>query len=151
MLVGIDSIENGAAKPVMSVKVEQEREYGDVKSECETDVRLAVIDSDSGEEYSLTLEVEESAETVGEQVKYEAEADVYLLDAEEELVTIKVEQETGLTAESIITADAVRPGAMSMAEFKNLVEGFGNTATAALIGALQKLPASVLMLLMTPQ
>lgn len=144
-----DSLNKGAAQPVISVNVVQEQEYGETKSEEDTDIAITIVDSESGEEVGFVIEVDMEAEILAEGVvKAESEMDIALKGMEEELITIKVDQVTGAAAESIAVADAVRPGQMTDEEFAAMVNGLGDNVMNVLIQALQCLPASTLELMM---
>ncbi|MBP3636965.1 MAG: hypothetical protein J6K13_05350 [Clostridia bacterium] len=144
-----DSLNNGTAQPVIAVNVKQEKEYGETKSEEDTDIAITVVDSDSGEEVGFVIEVDMEAEILAEGVvKAESEMDIALKGMEEELITIKVDQVTGAAAESIAVADAVRPGQMTDEEFAAMVNGLGDNLMNVLIQAMQCLPASTLELMM---
>lgn len=147
--VGIASIANGAAEPVVTVDVNVEKEYGETESEEDAEIAVTIIDSESKEEISFRLEIESEAKKVGEDVTYESDMDLYILGMEEELLCIKVKQETGSAPESIMDADAIRPGKMTEDEFNTfLTNDVANNAMMALMGAMQNLPTSVLMLFM---
>lgn len=146
--LAIDSIENEAAKPVMNVAVNLEKEYGETKSEDEMDIVVTITDSDDGQEVSFRVEIESEAEKISEEVvMYESEIEIYLMDSEEDLFTIHVNEVTGAAAESIVTADAVRPGAMTDEEFNAYASEVTGTAMVSLFSALQYLPESILMLM----
>ena len=82
-------------------------------------------------------------------VLYEAELDLYILGMEEELFTIEVDQLSGKAVDSIVTADAVRPGTMTEDEVAQYVNNdVMNALMNALMGLVQNLPASVLSLVM---
>ena len=147
--VGLAAIANGVAEPVLAVEVNVEKEYGETESEEDIDIDVTITDSESKEEFTFSIEVETEAKKVGEDVTYESDMDLYIMGLEEELLCIKVKQETGTAPASIATADAVRPGQMTEEEFNSyLTNDLANNAMIALMGAMQKLPTSVLMLFM---
>jgi len=147
--VGIASIKAGVAEPVITVDVNVEKEYGETESEEDMDINVTIIDSESKEEFSFRIEIESEAKKVGEDVAYEMDMDLYIMGMEEEILCVKAYEETGSAPETIVTADAVRPGQMTEEEFSSfLMEDVANNAMNALTGALQKLPTSVLMLLL---
>lgn len=148
--VGIASIENGVSEPVITVSVLLEKDYGETESDESMIVDVVVTDSDSGEEVSFKIEMDSEAEVLAEGgVLYEAEMALYILGMEEELFTINVEQLSGTAVDSIVTADAVRPGAMTEDEVAEYVNGdVMNAMMNTLMGLVQNLPASVLSLLM---
>ncbi|MBQ7305220.1 MAG: hypothetical protein IJW85_03345 [Clostridia bacterium] len=148
--VGIASIENGVSEPVVTVSVLLNKNYGETKSEENMIVDVVVTDSDSGEEISFKIDMDSEAEVLADGgVLYEAELDLYILGMEEELFTIEVEQLSGKAVDSIVTADAVRPGAMTEDEVAQYVNNdVMNALMNALMGLVQNLPASVLSLVM---
>lgn len=150
--VGIASIKEGVAEPVITVDVNVEKEYGETESEEDMDIVVTIIDSDSKEEISFRVEVESAAKKVGEDVAYEADVDLYMMGMDEEILCVKAYQETGSAPESIMTADAIRPGQMTEEEFNSfLTNDVANNALSALMGAMQNLPTSVLTLLLGGQ
>ena len=150
--VGIASIKEGVAEPVITVDVNVEKEYGETESEEDMDIVVTIIDSDSKEEFSFRVEVESEAKKVGEDVAYEADVDLYMMGMDEEILCVKAYQETGSAPESIMTADAIRPGQMTEEEFNSfLTNDVANNALFALMGAMQNLPTSVLTLLLGGQ
>lgn len=148
--VGIASIENGVSEPVITVSVLLNKNYGETKSEENMIVDVVVTDSDSGEEISFKIDMDSEAEVLADGgVQYEAEMDLYILGMEEELFTIEVEQLSGKAVDSIVTADAVRPGTMTEDEVAQYVNNdVMNALMNALMGLVQNLPASVLSLVM---
>lgn len=148
--VGIASIKNGVSEPVITVSVLLNKNYGETKSEESMIVDVVVTDSDSGEEISFKIDMDSEAEVLADGgVQYEAEMDLYILGMEEELFTIEVEQLSGKAVDSIVTADAVRPGTMTEDEVAQYVNNdVMNALMNALMGLAQNLPASVLSLLM---
>lgn len=148
--VGIASIKNGVSEPVITVSVLLNKNYGETKSEESMIVDVVVTDSDSGEEISFKIDMDSEAEVLADGgVQYEAEMDLYLLGMEEELFTIEVEQLSGKAVDSIVTADAVRPGTMTEDEVAQYVNNdVMNALMNALMGLAQNLPASVLSLVM---
>ena len=148
--VGIASIENGVSEPVVTVSVLLNKNYGETKSEENMIVDVVVTDSDSGEEISFKIDMDSEAEVLADGgVQYEAEMDLYILGMEEELFTIEVEQLSGKAVDSIVTADAVRPGTMTEDEVAQYVNNdVMNALMNALMGLVQNLPASVLSLVM---
>lgn len=148
--VGIASIKNGVSEPVITVSVLLNKNYGETKSEENMIVDVVVTDSDSGEEISFKIDMDSEAEVLADGgVQYEAEMDLYILGMEEELFTIEVEQLSGKAVDSIVTADAVRPGAMTEDEVAQYVNNdVMNALMNALMGLVQNLPASVLSLVM---
>lgn len=148
--VGIASIENGVSEPVITVSVLLNKNYGETKSEENMIVDVVVTDSDSGEEISFKIDMDSEAEVLADGgVQYEAEMDLYILGMEEELFTIEVEQLSGKAVDSIVTADAVRPGTMTEDEVAQYVNNdVMNALMNALMGLVQNLPASVLSLIM---
>ena len=147
--VGIASIENGVSEPVITVSVLLNKNYGETKSEENMIVDVVVTDSDSGEEISFKIDMDSEAEVLADGgVQYEAEMDLYILGMEEELFTIEVEQLSGKAVDSIVTADAVRPGTMTEDEVAQYVNNdVMNALMNALMGLVQNLPASVLSLI----
>lgn len=148
--VGIASIKNGVSEPVITVSVLLNKNYGETKSEENMIVDVVVTDSDSGEEISFKIDMDSEAEVLADGgVQYEAEMDLYILGMEEELFTIEVEQLSGKAVDSIVTADAVRPGTMTEDEVAQYVNNdVMNALMNALMGLVQNLPASVLSLVM---
>ncbi len=148
--VGIASIENGVSEPVITVSVLLNKNYGETESEENMIVDVVVTDSDSGEEISFKIDMDSEAEVLADGgVLYEAEMDLYILGMEEELFTIEVEQLSGKAVDSIVTADAVRPGTMTEDEVAQYVNNdVMNALMNALMGLVQNLPASVLSLVM---
>ncbi|MBP3453634.1 MAG: hypothetical protein J6M20_07955 [Clostridia bacterium] len=148
--VGVASIENGVSEPVITVSVLLNKNYGETKSEENMIVDVVVTDSDSGEEISFKIDMDSEAEVLADGgVQYEAEMDLYILGMEEELFTIEVEQLSGKAVDSIVTADAVRPGTMTEDEVAQYVNNdVMNALMNALMGLVQNLPASVLSLVM---
>ena len=148
--VGIASIENGVSEPVITVSVLLNKNYGETKSEENMVVDVVVTDSDSGEEISFKIDMDSEAEVLADGgVRYEAEVDLYILGMEEEMFTIEVEQLSGKAVDSIVTADAVRPGTMTEDEVAEYVsDDVMNALMNALMGLVQNLPASVLSLFM---
>lgn len=148
--VGIASIKNGVSEPVITVSVLLNKNYGETKSEECMIVDVVVTDSDSGEEISFKIDMDSEAEVLADGgVLYEAEMDLYILGMEEELFTIEVEQLSGKAVDSIVTADAVRPGTMTEDEVAQYVNNdVMNALMNALMGLVQNLPASVLSLVM---
>ena len=148
--VGIASIKNGVSEPVVTVSVLLNKNYGETKSEENMIVDVVVTDSDSGEEISFKIDMDSEAEVLADGgVLYEAELDLYILGMEEELFTIEVEQLSGKAVDSIVTADAVRPGTMTEDEVAQYVNNdVMNALMNALMGLVQNLPASVLSLVM---
>ncbi len=148
--VGVASIENGVSEPVITVSVLLNKNYGETKSEENMIVDVVVTDSDSGEEISFKIDMDSEAEVLADGgVLYEAELDLYILGMEEELFTIEVEQLSGKAVDSIVTADAVRPGTMTEDEVAQYVNNdVMNALMNALMGLVQNLPASVLSLVM---
>lgn len=148
--VGIASIKNGVSEPVITVSVLLNKNYGETKSEESMIVDVVVTDSDSGEEISFKIDMDSEAEVLADgSVQYEAEMDLYILGMEEELFTIEVEQLSGKAVDSIVTADAVRPGTMTEDEVAQYVNNdVMNALMNALMGLVQNLPASVLSLVM---
>lgn len=148
--VGIASIKNGVSEPVITVSVLLNKNYGETKSEENMIVDVVVTDSDSGEEISFKIDMDSEAEVLADGgVQYEAEMDLYILGMEEELFTIEVEQLSGKAVDSIVTADAVRPGTMTEDEVAQYVNNdVMNALMNALMGLAQNLPASVLSLVM---
>ena len=148
--VGIASIKNGVSEPVITVSVLLNKNYGETKSEESMIVDVVVTDSDSGEEISFKIDMDSEAEVLADGgVQYEAEMDLYILGMEEELFTIEVEQLSGKAVDSIVTADAVRPGTMTEDEVAQYVNNdVMNALMNALMGLVQNLPASVLSLVM---
>ncbi|MBQ7865367.1 MAG: hypothetical protein IJ350_03280 [Clostridia bacterium] len=148
--VGIASIKNGVSEPVITVSVLLNKNYGETKSEECMIVDVVVTDSDSGEEISFKIDMDSEAEVLADGgVQYEAEMDLYILGMEEELFTIEVEQLSGKAVDSIVTADAVRPGTMTEDEVAQYVNNdVMNALMNALMGLVQNLPASVLSLVM---
>lgn len=148
--VGIASIKNGVSEPVITVSVLLNKNYGETKSEENMIVDVVVTDSDSGEEISFKIDMDSEAEVLADGgVQYEAEMDLYILGMEEELFTIEVEQLSGKAVDSIVTADAVRPGSMTEDEVAQYVNNdVMNALMNALMGLVQNLPASVLSLVM---
>lgn len=148
--VGVASIKNGVSEPVITVSVLLNKNYGETKSEENMIVDVVVTDSDSGEEISFKIDMDSEAEVLADGgVQYEAEMDLYILGMEEELFTIEVEQLSGKAVDSIVTADAVRPGTMTEDEVAQYVNNdVMNALMNALMGLVQNLPASVLSLVM---
>lgn len=148
--VGIASIKNGVSEPVITVSVLLNKNYGETKSEENMIVDVVVTDSDSGEEISFKIDMDSEAEVLADGgVRYEAEVDLYILGMEEEMFTIEVEQLSGKAVDSIVTADAVRPGTMTEDEVSEYVsDDVMNALMNALMGLVQNLPASVLSLIM---
>lgn len=148
--VGIASIKNGVSEPVITVSVLLNKNYGETKSEENMIVDVVVTDSDSGEEISFKIDMDSETEVLADGgVQYEAEMDLYILGMEEELFTIEVEQLSGKAVDSIVTADAVRPGTMTEDEVAQYVNNdVMNALMNALMGLVQNLPASVLSLVM---
>ena len=148
--VGIASIKNGVSEPVITVSVLLNKNYGETESEENMIVDVVVTDSDSGEEISFKIDMDSEAEVLADGgVLYEAEMDLYILGMEEELFTIEVDQLSGKAVDSIVTADAVRPGTMTEDEVAEYVSGDVMDALLnALMGLVQNLPASVLSLIM---
>lgn len=148
--VGIASIKNGVSEPVITVSVLLNKNYGETKSEENMIVDVVVTDSDSGEEISFKIDMDSEAEVLADGgVRYEAEVDLYILGMEEEMFTIEVEQLSGKAVDSIVTADAVRPGTMTEDEVAEYVsDDVMNALMNALMGLVQNLPASVLSLFM---
>lgn len=148
--VGIASIKNGVSEPVITVSVLLNKNYGETKSEENMIVDVVVTDSDSGEEISFKIDMDSEAEVLADGgVQYEAEMDLYILGMEEELFTIEVEQLSSKAVDSIVTADAVRPGTMTEDEVAQYVNNdVMNALMNALMGLVQNLPASVLSLVM---
>lgn len=148
--VGIASIKNGVSEPVITVSVLLNKNYGETESEENMIVDVVVTDSDSGEEISFKIDMDSEAEVLADGgVLYEAELDLYILGMEEELFTIEVDQLSGKAVDSIVTADAVRPGTMTEDEVAQYVNNdVMNALMNALMGLVQNLPASVLSLVM---
>lgn len=144
--VAVASLKGDVAEPVVNVDVTVEKEYGETESEEDVLVAVTIVDSDSKEEISFAVEVETEAKLVGEDVVYASDIDVSAMGIEE-ILCIKVTETTGEAAESIVTADAVRPGQMTEEEFNTYVtEDVANSAMNALMGLIQNLPASALSL-----
>ena len=143
--MGMAFIEDGVSNDLMRLSVLQEKEYGDVKSECDTEVIVTIID---GEEMNIKIDVDEEAEKINDvDVRYSAEIELSLPGVVEEVFTVNVDQVTGEAAPSIISADALLPGAMTDDEFNAYAGTVMEAAQTALINMIQYLPSSVLMLL----
>lgn len=148
--LAVDSVEGGVNTPVIQVAVDLEKEYGETEAEEEMEFAVTITDSDSGEEIGFRFEMESSAEKYSDvDVMYEAELELYIMDQEEEVFTIKVNEVTGTATDSIVAADAVRPGAMTDDEFTAFLnEDVMMALQNALVVAVQNLPASILQLMM---
>ena len=145
--VAVASLKDNVAEPVVNVDVTVEKEYGETESEEDVLVAVTIVDSDSKEEISFAVEAETEAKLVGEDVVYESDIDLNVMGIED-LLCIKITETTGEAAESIVTADAVRPGQMTEEEFNAYVtEDVASNAMNALMGLIQNLPASALSLL----
>lgn len=145
--VAVASLKDNVAEPVVNVDVTVEKEYGETESEEDVLVVVTIVDSDSKEEISFAVEAETEAKLVGEDVVYESDIDLNVMGIED-LLCIKITETTGEAAESIVTADAVRPGQMTEEEFNAYVtEDVASNAMNALMGLIQNLPASALSLL----
>lgn len=145
--VAVASLKGDVAEPVVNVDVTVEKEYGETESEEDVLVVVTIVDSESKEEISFAVEAETEAKLVGEDVVYESDIDLNVMGIEE-LLCIKITETTGEAAESIVTADAVRPGQMTEEEFNTYVtEDVASNAMNALMGLIQNLPASALSLL----
>ena len=146
--VGIASIENGVSAPVITVSVLVNKNYGETESE--EDMIVDVVITDDEEEVSFKLDIESEAKKISDaEVAYESEIELYVLGLEEELFTINVDQLSGKAVDSIVTADAVRPGAMTDDAFATYVnEDVMGALMNALMGLVQNLPSSVLNLFM---
>lgn len=145
--VAVASLKDNVAEPVVNVDVTVEKEYGETESEEDVLVAVTIVDSDSKEEISFAVEAETEAKLVGEDVVYESDIDLNVMGIED-LLCIKITETTGEAAESIVTADAVRPGQMTEEEFNTYVtEDVASNAMNALMGLIQNLPASALSLL----
>ena len=117
------------------------------------EIAVTVIDTDSGEEISFRMEVDSEAKKINDQdVAYECEMDIYIMGQEEEIFTVKAYEETGNAPESIISDAAVRVGQMTEEEFNTFLNDEVMVSLQnALVGAVQNLPSSVLMLMMQQQ
>lgn len=145
--VGVASIADGVSEPVIQVDVNVEGEYGETESEEEADVEITITDSESKEEFAFRFEAESEAKKVGDDVVYEEEVDFYIKGVEEKILCVKLNLETGKEPAAINTSDVVRLGQMTEEQFNTfLSKDLSQNAYMALMGAMQKLPTSVLML-----
>lgn len=143
---GIGSIEAGVTAPMLGLDVKAEKEYGDTEAELDLEALLTIVSD--GQEITLGLDMDKETKMNGQDAVYECAMDISFMG--EELLHIGMTAATGEAAPSIITADAVRPGQMTEAEFNTYAEETVLPALQmALINLVQNLPASILSLMMS--
>ena len=135
-------------KPVMSVAFALDMDHAETTAKDQMVVDMVVVDDNSKEEMGFTIKADLNGAKDGEDATLQADVKFFLMGAEKELFTVKVEAATGTAAPSIVSDAAVRPAPMEDAEFNAFVGQALQSMQVVLATALQSLPTSVLQLMM---
>ena len=130
--------------PILSLAAELLKEREETSARDQLNVTMTL--TDSGKSQSVTLTADASAEQNGEDVDFQVCGKLYLPGCTAETITVNAQLTTGETETSIVTEDAVRPGAMTDDEFNAFLGKVAQSAQTALLVMLQNLPDSVLQL-----
>ena len=130
--------------PILSLAAELLKEREETSARDQLNVTMTL--TDSGKSQSVTLTADASAEQNGEDVDFQVCGKLYLPGCTAETITVNAQLTTGEAEPSIVTEDAVRPGAMTDDEFNAFLGKVAQSAQTALLVMLQNLPDSVLQL-----
>ena len=130
--------------PILSLTAELLKEREETSARDQLNVTMTL--TDSGKSQSVTLTADASAEQNGEDVAFQVCGKLYLPGCTAETITVNAQLTTGEAETSIVTEDAVRPGAMADDEFNAFLGQVAQSAQTALLVMLQNLPDSVLQL-----
>ena len=130
--------------PILSLTAELLKEREETSARYQLNVTMTL--TDSGKSQSVTLTADASAEQNGEDVDFQVCGKLYLPGCTAETITVNAHLTTGEAETSIVTEDAVRPGAMADDEFNAFLGQVAQSAQTALLVMLQNLPDSVLQL-----
>ncbi len=109
------------------------------------DLTLSVWPTRDGQPMAVTFKEMLSEQDLGDHAEGNFNAKISI-EGMGDLLTVNCDARTGLAEAYIITGDAVRPLTMSQKEQSKWIEGLQSNAQQILLGALSKLPASVIQL-----
>ena len=107
-----------------------------------------LVDEDSKQEYSFTVKARMEAAMGEGKPSMQMTADLYLMDSEHPVLTVKADARTDEAAPSIITGNEVHPGAMDDAAFSAYAEEVVSSLQTWVIVLVQNLPQSALGLML---
>lgn len=135
-------------KPAMSVAFALDKDRTETTAKDQMVMDIIVVDDDTRKEAGVTIKADLAGVKDGEDATLQADVKFFLMGAEKELFTVKVEAATGTAAPSIVSDAAVRPAPMEDAEFNAFVGQALQSMQVVLATALQSLPTSVLQMMM---